>query len=325
MPIYLYWGDDDFALNRAVMALRDRTLDANWASFNHDKIVAEQPEAIAQAFNQALTPPFGAGLRFVWLVNSTICQRCPESLLSELERTLPAIPDSSVLLLTTTNKPDGRLKSTKLLQKHAHIQEFPSISPWKTDQIQQQVRRVAQELGVKLSIEAVQLLAEAVGNDTRQLYTELEKLHLYAGSNQPIDRAAIMALVNTYTQNSLQLATLILQGNTGKALSVVADLLNRNEPAIPIAATLIGRFRTWLWVKLLTETGERDESAIARAAEIGNPKQVYFLQKDVKPVALSALQRSLTILLELEAGLKRGDAAIAILQVKVIELCQLFL
>jgi DNA polymerase-3 subunit delta len=325
MPIYLFWGEDDFALNRAVMALRERTLDPDWSSFNYEKLAGEQPDAVTQALNLALTPPFGAGSRLVWLAEAALCQRCPDDLLAELERTLPHLPDSTVLLLTTSHKPDGRLKSTKLLQKHSTIQEFSPIPPWKTDLLTQQVRRAAEEVGVKLTNGAIQLLAESVGNHSRQLYNELEKLYLYGDAAQgAIDEVAVHTLVTASTQTSLQLATAIRQGESAKALTLIADLLNRNEPALRIVATLVGQFRTWLWVKLMVEAGERDERAIAQAAEVSNPKRIYFLRQEVAAAALSSFENSLPLLLELEYGLKRGGEPIALLQTQVIELCQLF-
>ncbi|MDX2214175.1 MAG: DNA polymerase III subunit delta [Oculatellaceae cyanobacterium bins.114] len=324
MPIYFYWGDDDFALTRAVTILRDRTLEGDWASFNYDKISPEQSNGVVQALNQAMTPPFGSGSRLVWLADTTVCVRCSEELLADLERTLPVIPETTVLLLTSTNKPDGRIKSTKLMQKHAEIREFAAIPPWKTDQLVNQVKQAAQEVGVKLTPTATQMLAEAVGNNTRQLFGELEKLRLYGGTGQrPLDEGAIATLVTASTQNSLQLAEAIRQGNTATALSLIADLFRRNEAPLLIIKTLIGRFRTWLWVKLMTESGERDEREIARAAEVNNPKQIYFLQRDVKSLSLTALTQTLPILLELEAGLKQGVDELALFQTKVIELCQI--
>ena len=325
MPIYLFWGEDDFAIAQAIKQLCDRVLDPQWSSFNYDKIPPDQPDAVLQGLNQAMTPPFGAGSRLVWLVDTTLSQRCSEELLAELERTLPAIPDTSVLLMTTRTKPDGRLKSTKLLQKQAEVREFSPIPPWKTEQLIQQVRQVAQEVGVKLTTASAELLAQSVGNNTRQLYGELEKLRLYAGnSNQPLGVDAVTALVSANTQNSLQLAAAIRQGKVTQALELVADLLSHNEPALRIAATLTGQFRTWLWVKLMVETGERDEKAIAQAAEVNNPKRVYFLQQEVRALSSQQLLQALPLLLELEVGLKRGTEELLALQTKVIELCQLY-
>lgn len=325
MPIYFYWGEDDYALNRAVKALRDRTLDPDWASFNYDKIPPEQPDAAIQALNQAMTPPFGMGDRLVWLANTPLCQRCPEEILAELERTLPLLPETTVLLLTSASKPDSRLKVTKLLQKHGEFREFSPIPPWKTEQLVQQVQQIAGELELKLTQPAQQLLAEAVGNDTRQLYNELEKLKIYNGDRKTaLGEEAIASLVTASTQNSLQLAAAIRQGDTARALTLLSDLFSRNEPALRIVSTLVGQFRTWMWIKLMVESGERDDREIAKAAEVSNPKRIYFLKQEVKTAPLPALQKTLTLLLELEFGLKRGAEEISFFQSKVIELCHLF-
>jgi DNA polymerase III subunit delta len=324
MAIYFFWGEDDFALGQAVATLRDRTVDPDWASFNYEKLAGDQADAVTQGLNLAMTPVFGAGSRLVWLADTTVAQRCPEDLLADLERTLPVIPETTVLLLTSATKPDGRLKSTKLLQKMAEIREFSPISPWKTDLLTQNVRQVAQSVGVKLTSGAIDLLAEAVGNNSRQLYSELEKLRLYGGeSKEPVGEATVANLVTAHTQNSLQLAAAIRQGDTARSLSLVADLFSRNEPGLRIVATLVGQFRTRLWIKLLTEAGG-DEREIAKLAEVGNPKQIYFLQKEVKPLRLASLQQTLPILMELEFGLKFGADPLELMQMKVMELCQLY-
>jgi len=309
---------------QAIDTLRQKVLDPNWASFNYDKILPDQSDAAISALNQAMTPPFGTGSRFVWLADTPIAQQCSQELFAELERTLPVIPSTTVLLFTTRNKPDSRLKSTKLLSKCAEVREFSPIPPWKTEELVQRVRQAADKRGVKLTTSAIELLAQCVGNDTRQLNSELEKLELYAGNtNKPLGDEAIAALVRSNTQNSLQLAAAIRQGNTAQALQLVAELMNHNEPALRIVATLIGCFRTWLWVKLALQAGEPDEK-VAQAAEISNPKRIYFFRQEVKSLRLEQLQKTLPLLLELESSLKRGAEEVSTLQTKVIELCCLF-
>ena len=113
MTIILYWGEDDFAIAKAVVAIKQSSLDPAWMSFNYEKIVPERDDAVITALNQAMTPPFGTGKRLVWLADTTLTQQCSEALLTELERTLPNVPATTMLLLTSKNKPDGRLKSTK--------------------------------------------------------------------------------------------------------------------------------------------------------------------------------------------------------------------
>ncbi len=324
MPIYVYWGEDEFAIEKAVMELRDRIIDPLWTSFNYHTFPGDGADAIIQGLNQAMTPPFGAGGRLVWLVNSTLCQQCPENVLAELQRTLGVIPENSCLLLTSRNKPDERLKSTKLLKKFAtKFQDFSLIPPWKTDLLVKAVQQAAQTIGVKLTPMSAEFLAECVGNDTRLLYNELEKLRLYAeGKNQPQDVDVVARLVRNTTRNSLQLATAIRTGDTAQALVLVTELLGASEPALKIVATLVGQFRTWLWVKIMIESGEKDQQAIAKAANISNPKRIYFLQQEVKSLSVQQLTSTLPLLLELEVSLKQGKNEASVLKTKVVELCQ---
>jgi DNA polymerase-3 subunit delta len=323
MPAYYFWGDDDFALRTAVRDLRQRTLDETWASFNYDVIPADAPNGPAQGLNQAMTPPFGQGQRLVWLANTGLGQRCSEAVLAEFERTLPQLPETSVLLLTSVNKPDGRSKFTKLFKAWGDLREFATIPPWKHEQIHQQVGTVAKARGMVLEPAALEALAEAVGNDTRQLHLELEKLALYWGPNpQPIAAAVVTDLVTISTQTSLKLAQAVKQGDTPTALTLVNDLLDRNEPALRIVATLVSQFRLWLWLKVLA--GLRSDAEIAAAAEIANPKRIYFLKQEVRSLTCDQLQQSLPLLLELESELKQGRDERATLHTKVIELCRVF-
>jgi len=324
MPIYVYWGEDDFAMEKAIVVLRERILDPLWTSFNYTSFPPEQADSIVQALNQVMTPPFGAGGRFVWLINTSISQNCPDHILAELQRTVKVIPLESTLLLTSRNKPDERLKSTKLLKQFATFCEFPLIPAWKTELLVQSVQQAAQTVGVKLNPLVVELLAESVGNDTRLLYNELEKLRLYTqSSRKPLDVNIVSELVRNTTQNTLQLATAIRTGDTPKALGILNDLSNSDEPGLRIVATLIGQFRTWLLVKMMMETGERNPQAIALAAEVTNPKRVYFIQQEVKSLPLKQLILALPVLLELEVSLKQGASETSTLQTKVIEMCQI--
>ena len=219
---------------------------------------------------------------------------------------------------------DERLKATKLLKQFAtEFREFPLIPPWKTELLVQAVHQAAHTVGVKLTPKAMDLIAESVGNDTRLLYNEMEKLRLYgAASKQPLDVDTVTKLVRNTTQNSLQLAAAIRTGDTAKALATLNDLIDASEPGLRIVATLIGQFRTWLWVKIMMDSGERNPQEIAKAAEIGNPKRIYFLQQEVKSLSVQQLISTLPLLLELEVSLKQGYSDIATLQTKIIELCQ---
>ncbi len=317
MPVYFYWGEDSFRLEQAVKTLRQQVLDPLWESFNFEKCPGEDSNQIQAALAQVMTPPFGGGDRLVWLVNTTLGQRCSAELLADLELTLPQIPRTCHLLLTSPQKPDSRSKAVKLLQQHGTFREFAPIAAWKTLEIEAQIRNTVEQYHLSLPEEAIHLLADAVGNDSRHLHNELEKLSLFGG-DRPLTPAEITTLVHTTQHSSLALASSLLQGHLGAALSQLDDLLRQNEPPLRLIASLSKQFRTWLWIKLLSN--ERDVQVIAKLAEIGNPKRVYFLQKEVKTIALAALEDSLRILLVTEYQLKLGSEAHGTLRQAMVQL-----
>ena len=324
MTIYYFWGDDDFVIEQQVNDLKKQHLDPNWLQFNLQKFAGDKEESVRDGLIEAMTPPFGAGDRVIIFTNTTIGQQCSEELLNELKRTLPQIPDTTQLLFISTKKPNGRLKSTKAINKHAQVKEFSLIPPWQTDALINKVRQVADEKGVKINRNALEILANCVGNNSLLLWQEMEKLATYQGDRQqPLDEQVIKVLVNVSNQNSLQLSEAILNKNLGYALDLAKNLLNSNEPALRIVATLVGQFRTWTIVKTAIESGEKDDKQIAKIADISNPKRIYFIKKQIRQQTAKQLQKSLPILLELEAGLKLGADPLTILETKIIELVSL--
>ena len=324
MAIYFFWGDDDFVINQRISSLKQNCLDVNWLQFNFHKFSGDKEDSIREALMEAMTPPFGSGDRLVILENTTITQQCSEELLTELQRTLTQIPSTTHLLFTSKKKPNGRLKSTKLINKLAQVKEFSLIPPWQTETLINKVEEVAKEKGVKLTSEGAKILASCVGNNSLLLWQELEKLAIYQGKNkQPLDVNIIKSLVNVSNQNSLQLAEAILEKKTSYALQLVKDLISLNEPALRIVATLVGQFRTWAIVKTAIEAGKSDDKKIAEMADIRNPKRIYFIKKQIRQKSARQLHCSLPILLELESNLKLGAEPLSTLETKIIQLCNL--
>lgn len=321
MAIYFYWGEDDFLIQEEITKIKKNVLDLDWIQFNYEKLSGQKEEDIRAGLNQAMTPAFGSGDRLVWLEEISICQSCTEELLTELTRTLPQIPDNSHLLFTSSKKPDARLKSTKLLQKYATVKNFELIPIWQIEAIAKKVKEIAEEKEINLTKSAIEMLAKSVGNDSRLLTNELEKLALYqSNKNIAIDEEVIKNLVNISMQNSLALATTIIRKDLSQALQLINELINLNEPALRIVATLVGQFRTWILVKLMLEKGDKNDQEIAVSVGVGNPKRVYFLKQEIKSISSQQLLKTLPLFLELELGLKKGANPLMILESKVIEI-----
>ena len=319
MPVHLLWGDDEAARSRAVESLISQRTDPAWQSINLARLDGSDSNQAAQALEEARTPPFGSGDRVVVLQRSPFCNQCPAELAEQLESTLPLIADNCHLVLVNAGKPDARLRTTKALQKlvksgEAKEASFQLPAIWDGAGQIELVQRTARELGLTLDHAAADALSEAIGSDSARLASELEKLALYVGAQPggqqpqpPITATAVQALISSQATNALQVGDALLAGQPAEAVALVDALLEANEPALRIVATLCGQIRGWLWVSLLDQQAESDVNAIAKAAGIGNPKRIYVMRKQIrgrKPARFLALLRQL---LEVEAALKRGS------------------
>ena len=314
MPIHLLWGDDEAARNRAVETLIQERTDPAWQSINLSRLDGSDSAQASQALEEARTAPFGGGDRVVLLQRSPFCSQCPAELADQLEATLDLIPDNCHLLLVSSGKPDARLRTTKALQKlvkagGAFERSFALPAVWDGAGQVELVQRTARELQLQLEPAAAEALSDAIGSDSARLASELEKLSLYVGPGQPINRQAVAALVGSQATNALQVGDALLAGRPAEAIALVDALLAANEPALRIVATLCGQIRGWLWVSLLDQQGENDVGVIAKAAGIGNPKRIYVMRKQIRGRQPQRFLTLLQQLLEVEAQLKRGADA----------------
>jgi len=101
----------------------------------------------------------------------------------------------------------------------------------------------------------------------------------------------------------------LLAGNPAEAFALLDALLEANEPALRLVASLSSQIRGWLWVALLERAGERDPAVIAKAAGIGNPKRIFVMRKQIRGKTPELLLNLLSQLLDVEASLKRGTDA----------------
>ena len=308
MPIHLIWGDDAAARDRALQGLIDQVIDPSWSSINLSRLDGAEAGQPAQALEDVRTPPFGGGDRVVLLQRSPFCNGCPSELADRFEAALDLIPDSSHLVLVNPAKPDGRLRTTKALQKRIKSgldqeQSFPLPAAWDGSGQRQLVQRTAEALGLKVEPDAIDALVEAIGTDSARLESELRKLSLRGST---ISAARVHELVGGRSTNALAVGDALLEGNPGEAIARWDALIEAGEPALRIMATLTGQIRGWLWVSMLEQQGERDVAVIAKAAGIGNPKRIYVMRKQLQGRPAKRFLSLLGRLLDVEARLKRG-------------------
>ncbi|GAP99730.1 DNA polymerase III subunit delta [Leptolyngbya sp. NIES-2104] len=313
MPSYYFYGNDEFAIEQAVHTLKQSLKLNSLISFT---VQDAKESELNRILESALTVPFDSGNRFIWLQNP-LAISTNHSLYPLLEAVLAAPLSATHLVFSSPAPP------TQLFKRCTQISKFDRLPPWKTDQLHQWIQNTAHEYGLRLRSDSIQVLQQAIGNDSRALHHALEKLVLYSnGDESQLTPAVVGDLITSTTATALDLAQALIEGNQEKALRLFAQLMSLNEPVLKILRTLSNRFRLWLCVRSLLEAGMQDQGEIARIAEIRNPNQVYFLRQTLRNTTSDRLGDGLRAILQAEFEIKSSSSSQQdILNLLVLKLC----
>ncbi|AFZ28352.1 DNA polymerase III, delta subunit (plasmid) [Cylindrospermum stagnale PCC 7417] len=296
--IVLLTGDDQHAIQEQLNQYKAE-IDAQWLTLCYHRF---SDDKLDKAMSVARTRSLTDGKKLVIVENCRLKQWGDPEL--ETLQQLVQVPDSTILVFVATNV-DKRLKIYKHLVKYAKSFEFSLIPLWRNDLIEKAIAIQAQKLKLLLSEDAVEYLAQAIGNDMTRAASELRKLSIYAHGRK-LELAEINELVPCQTQNSLQLAAAMREGKSHQVLQLLDDLLSRCEPLMVIVSTLLTQFRTWLWVKSAIVSGVKKDGELAQLCSISNPHRIYYLRQEVANTSINALARAVSMILDLEMSIKRG-------------------
>ncbi len=261
-------GTDEANVKEAALKLSRELAPADAGDFGAEIIdgAADNADHCAQIVRRVMdalqTLPFFGGGKLVWLKNANFLADSQvgktiaalegaEAILDYVEKHLP--PDVKFLLSATAV--DKRRSAWKRIVKLADLRSFDKPDTSKTgweDAVIPLVARRAREMGITFDEEALVMLVQLAGEDTRQLDNELEKLSLYLGAAGrvtvddvravvPLSRAGIIFEVgNAIGRRDLRralelLRTLIYQGQNpvgillGAIVPRVRSLLLAND------------------------------------------------------------------------------------------------
>lgn len=215
------------------------------------------------------------------------------------------LPDSTVLIVLADE--ELPVSSPLLKAAQAHGQVILSTLP-KGAALESWIKRRAQGRGVKISGEAVTLLADFIGNQLRLLANELEKLATYVGAGGVIEAAHVRLLsAEVQAARIFDLTDALAQRNRTRALHLLHDLLADGQHPLALLPIITSQVRNLLLVKELAAGGLR---AAQIAAAIGAPP--FVVEKALRNVGKfsnAQLEKTYHRLLETDAALKRSRLA----------------
>jgi DNA polymerase III subunit delta len=322
--IILLTGDDQFAIRQKLKRYKAE-LDPQWLELCYHRFPAS---ALEQAMSAARTPSLSGGKQLV-VVEDCNLKQWGDTQLESLQQ-LAQIPDATTIVFLATNV-DKRLKIYKHLIKYGQCFELSLIPPWRTDLIAEAISEAtaklnatqAKHMKLRLPKDVVEYLAAAIGNDMIRVASELRKLETHA-NGQPIYLAEVQSLIPCQTQNNLQLAEAVRNGESEAVVRLIDELLARSEPMLVMVATLLTQFRTWLWVKSALASGIQNNTEIAQLCNVGNPNRLYYLRQEVTTMPLRTLIQAVTKLVDLEMSIKQGAVQANAIMPSLLAIARLF-
>ncbi len=250
-PVVVVFGDDEFLVQRVIRRLRELLLPEEPQGA---VTVLEGKDATEDALAQALLEPtFGFQLarRRLIIVKSPAFlkeQGRQRRATAGWVQLLSKVPPETFVLLALTEPP-----TTGLLNLLNEVTLLVPLSKLRPQDLPEFVQMLAEQAAIHLDKAAVEELIERVGNDARQLATEIEKLALYIGVDGRVTADIVRMLVPSLAMDVFALVNAVSEGNIAKALLMLDGLLQRRESPILILYLLARQFRFLLQARLLLD------------------------------------------------------------------------
>ena len=198
-------------------------------------------------------------------------------------------------------KPDSRKKLYKEIMKLTKPEEFPSYRSYEEYKLIPIIKKMANEIGLKIGEAESSLLIQTVGSSLRDISVQLEKLKLYA---HPKDTATVEMVKEVVSSNTdiFSLVDLIVDKNWTSAMKLIDEILQK-EHFLPSLAFLQTAITNLLKIKLYANSMSSFDLAIKLN------QNEYVVKKNIEKVAKISLEELTRLKINLslaEYNLKTG-------------------
>lgn len=227
--------------------------------------------------------------------------------LKQFESYLEMPSESTKLVILTEGKLDSKRRLVKLLKREAQIVE--AATP-KDQDLKRYFASQAQELGLKFVGDALDQLLLKSGYDFGELQKNLALLQAYKEDGQITLEDVEEAVPKTLQDNIFDLTQMILKRQIDQASNLVKDLRLQGEDEIKLIAIMLGQFRLFIQVKILSEEGQPESQIVTNLSDLSgrkiNPYQVKFALRDSRRLSLPFLKQAMITLIETDYAIKSG-------------------
>ena len=183
--------------------------------------------------------------------------------------------------------------------------------------VDREIRRLAEKLGVTLAPGAVGFIKTMLGEDMNLIRNELSKISLYVEGGKPIGEKDLRELMEKRsTENVFSLSTALSNRDLKESLRILRELERNREDPLSILYMIAWRFRQIFKVSQFLQEGKSDEG-IAKAIKTSRGA-VFYLKKSVRNFRENDLGRILGLIEETDFGIKNSSGNNYILLEKLL-------
>ena len=280
--------------------------DLNFAYFDMKEVVYKDVEL------ELVSHPFFADEKIVILdhfVDITTAKKrfLADDELKSFEAYLDNPSPTTKLLIFAEGKLDSKRRLVKLLKRDATV--FDAIEP-KEQELRQYFQKWSQTQGLQFVGQSFENLLLKSGFQFSEIQKNLLFLQSYKSDGMIEEKDIVEAIPKTLQDNIFDLTQLILGKKIDQARDLVRDLTLQGEDEIKLIAVMLGQFRTFTQVKILSETGQTESQIVSSLGTyLGrnpNPYQIKFALRDSRGISLDFLKRAISYLIETDYQIKTG-------------------
>lgn len=303
MAIYFFHGEEDFNIEKEIGKIK-KTLNKNFLEMSFKTY--DNPK-FADLISILRTQPMMFGKMLI-VINCLeyFSKAFEDKEIKEISAALENNDENLDIVFAAQlprdegKKLDTRKKFFKTLAKY-NVKEFAVIPTYKTAELEDWLKKNAKSKGLKLTPDALTAMIAQIGNNLRQLDTELDKLQLMAYPNELVTGDMVKEICVT-NEDLFAFSDFLMVGEKDKALKEYRKLLDKKY-CLEIVSTLQTMVRRWIVLKA--------KSSVCTPAELsrltGQHEYVVKLTlQKLKKSSLKELVRLKKNITEAEYKIKAG-------------------
>lgn len=309
--VYLFFGNDESAMDKLVQGLVDKVMDAAMGDMNITRF-QENPRVEDVRDAAYMIPMFG-DRRLVLVTNAQDWVKGAKNK-DTITKLLDGLPASTALVIQLNLEIDrGNWKEfapTHWLRKWAKDQPTGTVFQKECSlpgigQMPGLIMKEAKEKKGEFSPEAAQELTRAIGNDTLIASLEIDKLLTYVDYQRPVTAEDVRLLTPEVAPISVfDMVDAIGERNIPKAAQLLHRLLETEMP-IPLFGMIVRQFRLLILAREVIDQGGR-KSKIEQALKV-HPFVVEKLEKQASLFDMNQLKEIYHRLLTTDEYMKTGQ------------------